>query len=128
MDKRIQEQDQDDRTEFQGKRLKSRSVRHQENHVKVYINWPHEFCYSSDRTCPAYDDLTVMQFSQGFIGCILTIIVSGCPGNKLVYSKICSQNSVTTDGKGRYRKGIRKTTMLLEMERGGIGTVSERQQ
>ena len=69
--KKIQELDQDDGTEFQGKRLKSGLIRHQENHVKVDINWPHEFCYSSDRTCLAYDDLTVMQFSQGFIGCIL---------------------------------------------------------
>ena len=54
----------------QGKRLKSGLVRHQENHVKVYINWPHEFCYSYDRLCPLYADLTVMQFSQVFVGCI----------------------------------------------------------
>ena len=65
VDKRLQELDQDDRTELQGKRLKSGLVRHQENHVRVDINWPHEFCYSTDRSCPSYDDLTVMQFSQG---------------------------------------------------------------
>ena len=41
VDKKMQELDQEDRTEL---RLKSGLIRHQENHVRVDINWPHEFC------------------------------------------------------------------------------------
>ena len=53
--------------DIQGKKMKSGLHRHQETQVLVNINWPHEFCFTQDRSCPAYDDLSQMQFTQGFI-------------------------------------------------------------
>ena len=117
VDKRLQELDQDDRTELQGKRLKSGLVRHQENHVRVDIKWPHEFCYSSDRTCPSYDDLTVMQFSQGFIGCILEEDSPKIRQNMLLYLQQLYQDAQETNW---YTAKSAHKILLLEMERGKV--------
>ena len=117
VDKRLQELDQDDRTELQGKRLKSGLVRHQENHIRVDINWSHEFCYSSDRTCPSYDDLTVMQFSQGFIGCILEEDSPKIRQNMLLYLQQLYQDAQETNW---YTAKSAHKILLLEMERGKV--------
>ena len=117
VDKRLQELDQDDRTELQGKRLKSGLVRHQENHVRVDINWPHEFCYSTDRSCPSYDNLTVMQFSQGFIGCILEEENSKIRQNMLMYLQQLYQDAQETNW---YTAKSAHKILLLEMERGKL--------
>ena len=67
----MQQWDEQQRLDIQGKKLKSGLYRHQESQVLVNVNWPHEFCFTQDRSCPAFDDLSQMQFFQGFIGCVL---------------------------------------------------------
>ena len=113
----MQELDQDDGTELQGKWLKSGLVRHQENHVRVDINWPDEFCYSSDRTCPSYDDLTVTQFSQGFIGCILEEDNPKVRQNMFLYLQQLYQDAQETNW---YTAKSAHKILLLEMERAKV--------
>ena len=117
VDTRMQQWEDQQRLDVQGKKLKSGLHRHQEGHVLVNVNWPHKFCFSQDRSCPAYDDLSQMQFTQGFIGCVLEESDVNIRQNMLQYLQQLIQDAQETNW---FTAKSAHKVLLIEMERGKI--------
>ena len=117
VDTRIQQWEDQQKLDIQGKKLKSGLHRHQEGHVLVNVNWPHEFCFSQDRSCPTYDDLSQMQFTQGFIGCVLEESDVNVRQNMLEYLQQLIQDAQETNW---FTAKSAHKVLLIEMERGKI--------
>ena len=113
----MQQSDEQQRQDIQGKKLKSGLHRQQETQVLVNVNWPHELCFTQDRSCPAYDDLSQIQFTQGFIGCVLEESDVNVKQNMLEYFQHLIQDAQETNW---FTAKSAHKVLLFEMERGKI--------
>ena len=83
----------------------------------VNVNWPHEFCFTQDRFCPAYDDLSQMQFTKGFIGYDLEESDVNIRQNMLEYFRQLIQDAQETNW---FTAKSAHKVLLIEMESGKI--------
>ena len=83
----------------------------------VNVNWPHEFYFIQGRSCPAYDDLSQMQFTQGFTGCVLEEADGTIRQNMLEYFQQLNQDAQETNW---FSAKSAHKVLLIEMERGKI--------
>ena len=113
----MQQWDEQQRQDIQGKKLKSGLHRHQETQVLVNVNWPHELCFIQDKSYPTYDELSQMQFTQGFIGCILEETDVNIRQKMLEYFPQLIQDAQETNW---FNAKSAHKVLLIEMERGKI--------
>ena len=76
LQKRLHHYDNMSRTEIKGRpfdaQLKSGRYRMGVHKVRKVVNWPQDFCrVPGAQKQPTYDDLSVYQWSQGFVQCVL---------------------------------------------------------
>ena len=81
-----------------GKSLKSGLHRAGDNAVKVEIPWPHHHCFpSAGGNLPEYKDLSPIQFSIGFLGCIQEEKSNTVRNSMLEYGRHLLQDALETN-------------------------------
>ena len=81
-----------------GKNLKSGIHRAGDCAVKREIAWPHHHCFPGPNgQLPEYKDLSPLQFSIGFMGCLLEETSTSIRNNMLEYARHLLQDAIETN-------------------------------
>ena len=122
LQKRLHHYDNMSRTEVKGRQfdaqLKSGRYRTGIHKVRKVVNWPQDYCtVPGAQKQPTYDELSVYQWSQGFVQCILEEQSSKVKENMMKYFVSIMQDAIELSfATAKRAHGI----VLQEMEKGSV--------